>query len=341
MWNVSLSCPAAERGSALILAVLVAGIVAGLGVGLAQDFMLDAARTENRLDDGQARLYLLAAEEIAVLALRGDRLQGEADHQLEAWARPLPPLPTDRGSVELRLEDAQGRFNLNSLAERKPGLSDLGLPIEQRFTLAQRVFMQLVQGFAEHPVTSDQALALTEALIDWMDADDEVLGFGGAESLYYISDAEPRAPANALLQSVNELKAVRHMDAGLYQQLRPLVVALPQSTALNLNTASEPLLRALAAALEVEPGQLEELRLRQQTRPLESIAELADFPWLEGSNEASNSLGVASDYFLLTARVVEGGAERSVQSLLWRGEDSTRVLTRHFGSPLETWQTWQ
>src|SRR5690606_9636726 len=131
------------------------------------------------------------------------------------------------------------------------------------------------------------------------------------------------------------------MDAGLYHQLRPLVVALPQSTALNLNTASEPLLRALAAALDVEPGLLKGLSARQQLRPLESIAELADFPWLESSGETTNSLGVASHYFLLTARVVEGGAERSVQSLLWRSEDATRVLTRHFGSPLETWQTWQ
>lgn len=341
MWNASLSCPAAERGSALILAILVAGIVAALGISLAQAFMLDVARLENRRDSMQGRLYLQAAEDMAVLALQGDRLRGEADHLLEAWARPLPALPTERGSVQLRLEDAQGRFNLNSLAERKAGIADLGLPPAQRFTLAQRVFMELLQGFAEYPVTAEQALALTEAVVDWLDADDEPLGFGGAESLYYISEAPPRAPANARLQSVSELKGIRHMTPELYRLLRPLLVVLPESTAVNLNTAREPLLRALAAALDAQPGELASLLERQGTRPLQTTAELADFPWLEASVAEPAGVAVSSRYFLLKASVTEGNAEPELQSLLWRGDARTRVLTRHFGSPLEAWQSWQ
>src|SRR5690606_16390420 len=150
IWNASSEFPVPsarkrQQGSALILAVLVTGIVASLAVGIAQAFMLDVARIENRQAGMLAQQYLLAAEDMAVLVLLQDQAQSTAHHLVEDWARVLRAWPVEQGQgqvpgmVELRIEDAQGRLNLNSLAERKPGIADIGLPLEQRFTLAQQL----------------------------------------------------------------------------------------------------------------------------------------------------------------------------------------------------------
>ncbi|HHX81397.1 MAG TPA: type II secretion system minor pseudopilin GspK, partial [Pseudomonadaceae bacterium] len=336
--------------SALILAVLVTGIVASLAVGIAQAFMLDVARIENRQAGMLAQQYLLAAEDMAVLVLLQDQAQSTADHLLEDWARVLPALPVEQGQgqvpgmVELRIEDAQGRLNLNSLAERKPGIADIGLPLEQRFTLAQQLFIQLLQGFESPALSEAQAMALTEALIDWIDEDDEVLGFGGAESLYYINDQPSQAAPNRPLQSLGELAALRHMRPELLKQLQALVVVLPEPTALNLNTALPPLLDSLADIAASGPGLVPLLQARQAQQPFSSLEELADLPELAKLQHSSGEalpLAVASHYFLLQARVMQGSTERSLESLLWRGENELRVLTRRFGSAWEHSMPWQ
>ena len=355
MWNAFLAFPVPsarkrQQGSALILAVLVAGIVASLAVGIAQAFMLDVARIENRQAGMLARQYLLAAEDMAALVLLQDQAQSATDHLLEEWTRTLPALPIEQGQgqvpgmVELRIEDAQGRFNLNSLVERKPGIADIGLPLEQRFTLAQQLFIHLLQGFESPALNEEQAVALTEALVDWIDEDEQVLGFGGAESLYYINDQPPQAAANRPLQSISELAALRHMSPELLERLQALVVVLPESTALNLNTALAPLLQGLA---DISGGGaalgplLQELQLRQ---PFNSAEELVDLPELakwQGTSVEASPLAVASHYFLLQARVIQGSHERSLESLLWRGENELRVLTRRFGSAWEHSVSWQ
>lgn len=328
-----------QHGSALVLAVLVAGIVAGLGVSIAHAFMVDATRVENRLLDLQARQYLLAAEELAQLALSQDATMTAGDHLLEDWAQPLPPLATDEGQVWVQLEDAQGRFNLNNLALRREGLEELGLPIAQRFTLAQRLFIRLLQSFPDLPLSEAEAVALTEALIDWLDEDDRPLGFGGAESLYYVNETPAYRPANRLLLNVSELRLVRHMQPALYQRLLPLVVALPETTPLNLNTA----LPALLSALEPEEasankGLAGQLRGRQLSDPFTTHEDAALEPALEplfAEQGSAAAYAVGSNYFLLHARVYHAGAERRLHSVLRRDETGTHVLGRRFGSPLD------
>lgn len=83
---------------------------------------------------GQAQALISAGEASAITALRRDMVEaGQADHEGEPWALVgQTPVPIEGGSFALRIEDAQAKFNLNSL----PISGVLGLQILQRIVAA-------------------------------------------------------------------------------------------------------------------------------------------------------------------------------------------------------------
>ena len=88
----------AERGAALVVAMLVFALVAALMVGLQRDFTLTLQRGTHQLFSEQAWAYLIGAEELAALALQADsradaRAEVSADHLGEVWAQPPAPYP--------------------------------------------------------------------------------------------------------------------------------------------------------------------------------------------------------------------------------------------------------
>ncbi|MFX5142234.1 hypothetical protein ABTC48_21370, partial [Acinetobacter baumannii] len=62
--------------------------------------------------------------------------------------------------------------------------------------------------------------AAAAALTDWMDADAEAAP-GGAEDARYAGLATPYRTGGIMLADVSEMRAVAHIDAGLYDRLRP------------------------------------------------------------------------------------------------------------------------
>jgi len=107
---------------------------------------------------------------------------------------------------------------------------------------------------------------LTDAMLDWRDADD-LPRPSGAESEWYL--ARRRAtPRNGHLASVGELLLVRGFDSALVTGLRPLVTTEGDGR-LDLNTAPVELLALLPG---LGPEALAVLSLR---RPLTSLEELA------------------------------------------------------------------
>jgi type II secretory pathway component PulK len=83
---------------------------------------------------------------------------------------------------------------------------------------------------------------LTEALLDWRDADD-IPRSSGAESAWYASERRP-TPRNGPLASVDELFLVRGFDSAAVARLRPLVTT-DGNGRLDLNTAPLALLALL------------------------------------------------------------------------------------------------
>lgn len=326
-----------EAGAALILAILIVGIVTALAVKFSLNFILNSTRAENRLYGSQAQSYLLGAEILAGVVLELDIQESETDNLSEAWAQDAPPFPTDDGLLEAKLEDALGRFNLNSLDGSVGKNSNPDNIPALRFTPQQRRFIRLLQIFEEPALTEDEAIGIAEAVIDWLDKNDDATGFGGAESLYYSGKEPPYQAANDLFNSVSELRLVRHMTPELYRQLEPLLVALPENTDVNVNTVLPVLLRTLnspTSLLPLEEEEIESVVEDRQLQQYESASEFFESPLVQALAPDLDGVGfgTASNYFILHAQVSVGDQERYLESYLFRDEGKIRTLRRRYTS---------
>ncbi|MGA1580767.1 MAG: type II secretion system minor pseudopilin GspK [Luminiphilus sp.] len=347
--------PGPQRGAALIVAMLVFALVAALLVGLQRDFSLTLQRGTQQLFAEQAWAYLLGAEGLAQLALQADNredamVDAPTDHLGELWAQPATPYPLDAGG-EMRgqIEDLQGRFNLNLLLDAaSPGGSgeaageddpDKGdneaeegatptaqngtQTVSERWGPGQKVLIRLLQTLGEEALSLEEAMALTEAISDFIDRDSDKRKNGAEAEDYRYADF-PYLPANQTLASVSELRAVRGMTSGLYEALRPWVTVWPETGAkINILTAPLPVLRSLNADDKWEPipvNEVERLLAMRAEGEITSVEDLLSDPSFEGQavTELQTLLGVRSRWFLLDASVELVSRERHLFSVLHR-----------------------
>ncbi|MDO9520749.1 MAG: type II secretion system minor pseudopilin GspK [Pseudohongiella sp.] len=329
-----------QNGSALIVAMLIAAIVSLMSVRFAESFMLQLDQAGARHEAHLVAAYVDGAEQLAARILAADIATGAIDHGQESWAQPIPPLPTDNGWLQVRIQDAQALFNLNNLSVKTAYAEDVGAPLAVRFSPAQKQFIRLLQSFDDYPVSEADAVMMTEALIDWIDQDDVSTGQGGAESLFYSSAALPTQAANQLLSDVSELNLVRHFSPGIIQRLRPWVVALPEPAAMNLNTAPLRLLSTINQPDSLQSVSEQDLLAvisEREQRGYTSVANffeqavvktlVPDAETLSGSEEyALYSTG--TQWFHLHTSLTVNGQTSHWLSLIGRDEQETRIWAR-------------
>ena len=360
-----------ERGAALVVAMLVFALIAALMVGLQRDFTLTLQRGTHQLFSEQAWAYLIGAEELAAIALQADSrtdaiAEVAADHLGEVWAQPPTPYPLDAGGwMSGRIEDLQGRLNLNLLADSQPGGSTTpnanrggnaedvaeelaaANPPQQtgtapsddptkRWNATQKMFIRLLQALGEASLPLEEAMALTDAVTDFIDRDAERRLNGAEEGDYRYADY-PSLPANRALASVSELRAVRGMTEPVYQALAPLVTVWPETNGrLNILTCPLPVLRSLNGDDQLSPlDEIEAQRLRELQREGEigTVADLLADPGFEGQSmgQLEPLLDIKSDWFLLDATVELVERERHLFSVLHREPDRTVAVFRSEG----------
>lgn len=337
----------AERGAALIVALLVVAMVVLLATALSSDFLLMFRRVENQLYGEQSYAYLRGAEALSRAALLLD-LQKDAkernDNLAEDWAQPQQ-YPTDYGWIGGQLEDLSGRFNLNSLAVK-------GAPANPAqpgtYSKPQRQLIRLLLALKlEEPLALDQAQALTDAITDWVDEDSDVSNLSGAESEFYASADPPGRPANRTLVGPSELMVVKGMTPEIYRALAPLVTVWPiQATSgatnspININTAPVEVLRSMGGPNDLQPlGDSEVDFLLDARKPPKFIAS-KDVDALLKSGVLANkqietAVTVQSDYFLLNTMTDFQGHRYSMRSILHRKSEGTKksvdIIARTFG----------
>lgn len=333
-----------QQGIALILALLVVALVMAITVELSWRFDLSLNRAANRWYGVQAYAYLNGAEELAHFALKEDAEKDKQDNKLvdsltEDWAQPPVQFPTDDGWVRAGLEDAQGRFNLNSLIDKVSKPKGNRQPQEwELWTEAQRRFIRLLQSVEiEEDVFLDAETAkgITEAVIDWLDDDGFVSGFGGAESDYYSALEPPIVVGNQKMFSVTQLNIIRGMTPQLYKKLEPLLIALPKDAMLNVNTMPLELMRTINGKHSLYPIGLEEAQMMFEERGggyenidgFKSSAIVDQVTNAEGGLDITG-LGVSSSYFLFFGDTAVGEFIRQSSALIYRSEDQITTLRR-------------
>jgi general secretion pathway protein K len=228
----------------------------------------------------------------------------------------LPPLPIEGGTVEGRLEDMQGRFNLNNLIHGD------GTPNPVAVKQLERMLAML-----EIEPTWAAAMA------DWIDQDTQPGFPDGAEDTIYTGMNPPHLAANMPVTRVSELLVLPGFGAERYARLKPFVSALPVGTALNVCTAPGVVLDALSEDAREYSLNPEDLAKRRQSACFPTLEELRGSLGDAAFNELQDSLTESSAYFRATVWVTIGTTQFTLYSLLARGGAGTiRPALRSFGS---------
>ena len=309
-----------QAGVALITVMVIVAIVVSIAGGLLRGHQLDIRRAENVLHGDQAIMHMLALETWARELLLQDREDSSTDHGGEAWAQVLPPVEADGGVVAGRIVDQQGLFNLNNLLDS----GRRGDPA----TMA--AFQRLLEAVGEF----DDPTAVVEALVDWMDPDQDMTGLGGSEDPdYAILDPAYRTPGRELA-SPTELLLVEGISYEEWLRLRPFVTVLPggaaRKTPLNVNTAPATVLQGLAG---IDESVAADIVAEREEEPFEDVAafraKLASSVSAEALEQIDFALfDTSSDFFLVESEARFGDVALSMRHLLERGGEQTRVLVR-------------
>jgi general secretion pathway protein K len=302
------------------VAILTAMLIVVLGTIIAVNLVwrqaLDFRRFDSSIATDQGMLFLQGGEGWAGDILRQDLVDSpDSDNLGEQWATELPPLPMDVdgrnvGTITGKLEDLQGRFNLNNLIDQR-GRED---------PLARRQFERLL-------VRLDLDPTLAGGVVDWLDPDTEQrFPDGGEDATYADTDPQYRT-ANAPITTPSELMAVARFDRKTYTALAPYITVLPFGTKVNVNTASAVVLSSLSD--DIDLSMAESLVEERDGGKFLDIG--ATFSGLVEPDMLKRIDGV-TQYFLLTATVTLGTNQLTMRSVLQRDASGlTREVFRNLG----------
>ncbi|MGD8591151.1 MAG: type II secretion system minor pseudopilin GspK, partial [Chromatiales bacterium] len=317
-----------QTGVALISAVLVVAMTSIAAVAMTHRLQLSIHRTSNVLMADQRYLYTLGSEAWARGQLIRDMQNEETYDALnEDWAKELPVTVVEEGQVYAKTSDLQGRFNLNNLYRRNTIESETEVQdeIQQQLELFQRLLVLL---------ELDPAIA--QATSDWLDQDIQLLFPDGAEDNEYLGLTAPYRTANNLMVDVSELKLVKGVTPEAYEKLMPYVTVLPESTPVNVNTASDMLLRAIFQSLD--ESSVEVLLSERDETPFKDVKSFIDSlkKLLSGDDALKITnleplLSVSSHYFQLETTVRMDNVDQTLYSLLYKDQRGISVLARTQG----------
>jgi general secretion pathway protein K len=297
----------AQRGAALIIAMVIAALAAVVAMSLAANQQQWFASMTNRRDQVQAQALALAGVQWARQILFEDAKTTAIDTLAEPWAMPLPATPLENGSIEGSIIDAQGLLNVNNLA---PADSST-IPDAERVRFA-RLFARL----GVPPASLD-------AIADWIDADSTVRE-AGAEDAFYASQPVPGLAGDVPFIRIAEMASVKGVNARALDAVAPFLSALPAATPVNVNTAPPEVLATLVDGLDAD--RLAALVADRGPRPYPSIADFRSrLP--NGATLASEAaLSVKSGYFYVTVEARQGETIARARALLRRDPGTTTTV---------------
>jgi general secretion pathway protein K len=304
-----------QGGVALVTALLVVSLAAVAAVAMATRLQVDMRRTGNLLNGEQAYAYAIAAESWAHVILRRDLAESDYDSLSEDWATALPPIAVEGGFVNGRIEDLQGRFNINNLIE------DGGEPTDEEASVNEEALAYFRRLLEVLGLETDLALAV----LDWIDADIRTRFPDGAEDEVYLLEDLPYRAANRPMVSTSELRLVKGFTPEVLAVLEPHVTALPEETLININTATPAVLQALHQQLD--GSGVEQLVADRGEDGYADVDTFLEHNALAGL-DLDIEVDITSDWFNVLTATSVGRGQAQLESLFWRSNTGSQVVYR-------------
>jgi len=226
---------ARQRGVALITVLMVFAIASLIAGKVIMSKAVDTQRVTGMVNRTQAYYYALAAESLAMLALRQDDQNDVDDQEMaddleEMWASGAIPFEIDSiGSVVVQIIDLNRFYNINNMVQGDGQVND-----------------QELERFRHLLVELQLDPELADNLKDWLDSDDREAGYL-SESSAYLEQTPAYRAANRPMLDISELRLVNGFELEVLQVLLPHITAVATVgvVPLNVNTATDYALTTL------------------------------------------------------------------------------------------------
>lgn len=244
-------------GFVLFLAMFVLVIVSGLTLEAGLRARAERARASNAVASLKARAAARAgvAHVLARVRTRSEQTSAKEGVLPDRWLQ-VGHLTNDRSGSKLG-ETASYRVDVQDAAAR--------------LSLNQATEDELRRFFSALGARAIQADVAAQSVLDWRDEDGLHRARGAEWNDFYRRQEPSVVPRNGPFASLEELRHVRGMDDNLHARAAAHLTLLGDGR-VNLNTASEPVLRALAGVTDEVVALL--LSRRAVGPPLRNLFEL-------------------------------------------------------------------
>jgi general secretion pathway protein K len=272
-----------HKGSALISALFIMTLVAIAATAMSTRLQLDIYRTRMAILNDKVYLASQAVVFWGMSELSNKKntfRTANADGRVLQYPAKLQNMyPGMR--INGALYDLQARLNLNNLKDNHYYL----------------IFINLLSNAVPELNERDKN-TIADAVKNWITPYTPDVG-KDVYMGYYLQQKPPYFPSKQLFTGVSELRLVMNVSAIIYQKLAPFITALPETTPININTASKKILLSLNRQMtDAQFSELITARGKQGMKDLSTISEI-----LRKLNIRSETLTVKSTYFLTIATV--------------------------------------
>jgi general secretion pathway protein K len=298
---------ASQQGSATLIALVVVSLISICVTSLLWQQDFEIRKTQIFKENAQVAWLQRSLTDVVRLVLRIDLLNSPTiDHLGEIWAFPIEnsriedylknqDLPEELKSIKFSgsIQDAQSLFNLANLWNASITTVNIG---------GIMTYANLLEELGLNKNLADQT------------------------AQYLLSN-------NRSLQALDDLINIPGYNSETLKRLRRFVIILPEPTAVNMNTASIEILRALLPTLsQAEVSQFLQLRQNTPLKNQEDIAKLLTKVQPNRTLQATSAMDVKSNYWLAHTNMIIDQRHFNAQTLIKRS--STRQPDNNYTSVL-------
>lgn len=280
-----------QTGAALITALFIMALVASAAVLMEVQQSISIKRMQGILNADDAYFY-----HQLVLGWASNRLRNNVPAEMSnQFVEKMPiyfPKRTYKGiTIEARIDDMQGLFNLNNLSsdvfiphfQRLIHFVDPDLKDELSFTIANATHLWIKQ---------KQAIRRTEREHEQLSELNQT----------YANNKPPYQQAHMTMSSPSELRLVEGVNAELFLKLRPFICALPSFTAININNAPAEVIATMG---ENGIDHNDAIRLAESVsrQPFTNLTEAVNYPAIKEAKIEQAELTLTSSYFLIVSHI--------------------------------------
>jgi general secretion pathway protein K len=344
--------PSDERGFILVTVLIVIAVLLPVVLAFSAKVQLNLMQAENFRNSVQAVRSAGNGVTGAIGILKAD--DASYDSRKETWATSFPALALGEGASQgiltVAITDEDGKIPVNRLLKDTKGSTTTVTEKNSSGSTPQttkQTVAKTTQSAQDDPVDRDMEARLRalvtrlgakpeiiDALIDWLDLDNEPTGAEGAEDEYYKSKGY--SCKNGPLDSLEELLLVKGFDRELVTQLREYLTTAPVGDGkINVNTAPAEVLYSLLGTKTtgfVQPlneSDVEDLDHYRQSHELKGVGDIGSA--IKISQDQLGRIGgivkVNSSFFTVNSKYTIGRMSKSVEALLKRDGSSITVMS--------------